>query len=45
MDDGELVDVDDVTLFVRQLGQRSAKPSLVVLHGGSEPSRSEGSNP
>jgi pimeloyl-ACP methyl ester carboxylesterase len=31
-----LVDVGDVTLFVRELGQRSEKPSLVVIHGGPD---------
>ncbi|MEQ4207947.1 alpha/beta hydrolase [Actinopolymorpha sp. B9G3] len=37
MDDGELVDVGGVTLFVRQLGERRRdKPSLVVLHGGPD---------
>ncbi|MEQ7011281.1 alpha/beta hydrolase [Actinopolymorpha sp. B17G11] len=37
MDDGELVDLGDVTLFVRQLGERRRdKPSLVVLHGGPD---------
>jgi pimeloyl-ACP methyl ester carboxylesterase len=37
MDNGELVDLGDVTLFVRQLGERhSQKPSLVVLHGGPD---------
>ncbi|MER7247907.1 alpha/beta hydrolase [Kribbella sp. NPDC000426] len=30
------VDVGDVTLFVRELGQRSEKPSLVVIHGGPD---------
>ncbi|MEV6893686.1 alpha/beta hydrolase [Kribbella sp. NPDC051137] len=33
---GELVDVGDVTLFVRELGQRSEKPSVVVIHGGPD---------
>ncbi|MFD2077750.1 Pimeloyl-ACP methyl ester carboxylesterase [Actinopolymorpha cephalotaxi] len=37
MDDGELVDVGDVTLFVRQLGERRpGKPSLLVFHGGPD---------
>lgn len=37
MADGELVDVGDVTLFVRQLGERRPdRPSLVVLHGGPD---------
>jgi pimeloyl-ACP methyl ester carboxylesterase len=36
MSDGALVDVGDVTLFVRELGQRSDKPSLVVIHGGPD---------
>ncbi|QNE19410.1 alpha/beta fold hydrolase [Kribbella qitaiheensis] len=36
MDDGELVDVGDVTLFVRELGERSERPSLVVIHGGPD---------
>jgi pimeloyl-ACP methyl ester carboxylesterase len=37
VDDGELVDVGDVTLFVRQLGERRGQtPSLVVLHGGPD---------
>jgi pimeloyl-ACP methyl ester carboxylesterase len=31
-----LVDVGDVTLFVRELGQRTDKPSLVVIHGGPD---------
>ncbi|MFF0343499.1 alpha/beta fold hydrolase [Kribbella sp. NPDC004875] len=30
------VDVGDVTLFVRELGVRSAKPSVVVIHGGPD---------
>lgn len=33
---GELVDVGDVTLFVRELGRRDGKPSVVVLHGGPD---------
>lgn len=36
MGDGELVDVGDVTLFVREFGKRSDKPSLVVMHGGPD---------
>ncbi|GAA2757614.1 prolyl aminopeptidase [Actinopolymorpha rutila] len=37
MDDGELIDVGDVTLFVRRLGERRrGKPSLLVLHGGPD---------
>ena len=37
MDDGELIEVADVTLFVRQLGERRReRPSLVVLHGGPD---------
>jgi pimeloyl-ACP methyl ester carboxylesterase len=36
MSDGELVDVGDVTLFVRELGVRGDRPSLVVLHGGPD---------
>jgi len=36
MADGALVDVGDVTLFVRELGERSGKPSLVVIHGGPD---------
>ena len=36
MADGELVDVGDVTLFVRELGERNDKPSLVVMHGGPD---------
>jgi pimeloyl-ACP methyl ester carboxylesterase/truncated hemoglobin YjbI len=36
MDDGRLVDVGDVTLFVRELGERSDRPSLVVIHGGPD---------
>jgi pimeloyl-ACP methyl ester carboxylesterase len=31
-----LVEVGDVTLFVRELGQRGEKPSLVVIHGGPD---------
>jgi pimeloyl-ACP methyl ester carboxylesterase len=31
-----LVDVGEVTLFVRELGRRSEKPSLVVIHGGPD---------
>jgi pimeloyl-ACP methyl ester carboxylesterase len=30
------VDVGDVTLFVRELGERTGKPSLVVMHGGPD---------
>jgi pimeloyl-ACP methyl ester carboxylesterase len=30
------VDVGDVTLFVRELGERGNKPSLVVIHGGPD---------
>ena len=30
------VDVGDVTLYVRELGQRTGKPSLVVMHGGPD---------
>ncbi|WP_328526633.1 alpha/beta fold hydrolase [Kribbella sp. NBC_00359] len=33
---GSLVDVGEVTLFVRELGKRSDKPSLVVMHGGPD---------
>ncbi|HWD82969.1 MAG TPA: alpha/beta hydrolase [Kribbella sp.] len=33
---GEFVDVGDVTLFVRELGQRDGKPSVVVIHGGPD---------
>ncbi|GAA3136423.1 pimeloyl-ACP methyl ester carboxylesterase [Kribbella aluminosa] len=33
---GELVDVGDVTLFVRELGRRSERPSVVVIHGGPD---------
>jgi pimeloyl-ACP methyl ester carboxylesterase len=37
MEDGELIDLGDVTLFVRQLGTRRAgQPSLVVIHGGPD---------
>ena len=37
MDEGEFVDVGDVTLFVRQLGERRrGQPSLVVMHGGPD---------
>lgn len=36
MGDGALVDVGDVTLFVRELGERGDKPSLVVMHGGPD---------
>ena len=37
MADGELIDVGDVTLFVRQLGERRRdKPSLMVVHGGPD---------
>jgi pimeloyl-ACP methyl ester carboxylesterase len=37
MDDGELINVGDVTLFVRQLGERRRnKPSVVVVHGGPD---------
>lgn len=36
MGDGVLVDVGDVTLFVRELGERGDKPSLVVMHGGPD---------
>lgn len=37
MDEGELVEVGDVTLYVRQLGERRPEqPSLVVLHGGPD---------
>jgi pimeloyl-ACP methyl ester carboxylesterase len=36
MTDGVLVDVGDVTLFVRELGRRTDKPSLVVIHGGPD---------
>jgi pimeloyl-ACP methyl ester carboxylesterase len=31
-----LVDVGEVTLFVRELGERSEQPSLVVIHGGPD---------
>ena len=31
-----LVDVGDVTLFVRELGRRSDRPSVVVMHGGPD---------
>ncbi|GAA2838415.1 alpha/beta fold hydrolase [Kribbella solani] len=31
-----LVDVGDVTLFVRELGRRGERPSLVVVHGGPD---------
>lgn len=30
------VDVGDVTLFVREIGRRDSKPSLVVMHGGPD---------
>ncbi|MEU4287841.1 alpha/beta fold hydrolase [Kribbella sp. NPDC026596] len=30
------VDVGDVTLYVHELGQRTGKPSLVVMHGGPD---------
>ncbi|MFD7155705.1 alpha/beta fold hydrolase [Kribbella sp. NPDC059898] len=33
---GELVDLGDVTLYVRELGRRRAEPSVVVLHGGPD---------
>jgi pimeloyl-ACP methyl ester carboxylesterase len=37
MDEGELIDLGDVKLFVRQLGtRRPGQPSLVVLHGGPD---------
>jgi len=36
MGDGALVDVGDVTLFVREFGERGDKPSLVVIHGGPD---------
>ncbi len=36
MDDGELVDLGDATLFVRQLGERTDRPSVVVFHGGPD---------
>ncbi len=36
MSDGELVDLGDVTLFVRQLGVRRDGPALVVIHGGPD---------
>ncbi|WP_165554067.1 alpha/beta fold hydrolase [Kribbella capetownensis] len=36
MADGAMVDVGDVTLFVRELGERGEKPSLVVMHGGPD---------
>lgn len=36
MADGRQVDVGDVTLFVRELGERGRKPSIVVLHGGPD---------
>jgi pimeloyl-ACP methyl ester carboxylesterase len=32
----KFVDVGDVTLFVRELGERTSKPSLVVMHGGPD---------
>jgi pimeloyl-ACP methyl ester carboxylesterase len=31
-----LVDVGNVTLFVRELGRRSDRPSVVVMHGGPD---------
>jgi pimeloyl-ACP methyl ester carboxylesterase len=36
MGDGALVDVGNVTLFVRELGELSDQPSLVVMHGGPD---------
>jgi len=37
MDETSLVDLGEVTLFVRQLGRRQPdRPSLVVLHGGPD---------
>jgi pimeloyl-ACP methyl ester carboxylesterase len=37
MDETSLVDLGEVTLFVRQLGRRDPeRPSLVVLHGGPD---------
>jgi pimeloyl-ACP methyl ester carboxylesterase len=37
VEETSLIDVGDVTLFVRQLGRRDPKrPSLVVLHGGPD---------
>ncbi|MGZ0151378.1 alpha/beta fold hydrolase [Kribbella sp. WER1] len=33
---GELVDLGDVTLFLRELGRRSERPSVVVIHGGPD---------
>jgi pimeloyl-ACP methyl ester carboxylesterase len=37
VDNGELIDVGGITLFVRQLGERRRNtPSLVVLHGGPD---------
>ncbi|MFF0264579.1 alpha/beta fold hydrolase [Kribbella sp. NPDC004536] len=33
---GEFVDVGDVTLYVRELGQPRGRPAVVVMHGGPD---------